>query len=388
MDNHIRVMMDLIAYEVCGKSIDKSQYSLTDEELVKLYKLSKSHDLAYLVGDALIKSNLIGDGEIKANFQHQMMLAVYRYEKINYELGRLREAMNEAKIPFIPLKGSVIRQYYPKPWMRTSCDIDILIHESDLERAVAMLVDKLAYKRESKGSHDISLFSDYGVHLELHYSLIEENRVGNIESVLQDVWKKADPVAEAFEYVLSDEMFYYYHIAHMAKHFVDTGGCGVRPFVDVWILNHHIPFDEGKRKALLAEGRLLTFAAEAQALSEVWFGNTEHTDITRRMQDYLLKGGVYGTIKNRVSVQQVKRGGKFRYAISRIWLPYDTLKFHYPSLVGKRVLLPFYEVRRWFKLLFGGGVKRSVNELRLNSSATNEEQTETKEMLSKLEIDH
>lgn len=96
----------------------------------------------------------------------------------------------------------------------------------------------------------------------------------------------------------------------------------------------------------------------------------------------------YGTTKNRVSVQQVKHGGKFRYALSRIWLPYDTLKFHYPSLVGKRALLPFYEVRRWFKLLFCGGVKRSVNELRLNSSATNEEQTETKEMLSKLEIDH
>ena len=388
MDNHIRVMMDLIAYEVCGKSIDKSQYSLTDEELVKLYKLSKSHDLAHLVGDALIKNDLIKNDEIKAKFQKQMVLAVYRYEKINYELGRLREAMNEAKIPFIPLKGSVIRQYYPEPWMRTSCDIDILVHESDLERATTVLVDKLAYKQESKGSHDIGLFSDNGVHLELHYSLIEENRVGNIESVLQDVWKKADPVAEVFEYVLSDEMFYYYHIAHMAKHFVGTGGCGVRPFVDIWILNHRAPFDHENRSAILAEGGLLTFAAEAQALSEVWFGNAEHTDITRRMQDYLLKGGVYGTTKNRVSVQQVKRGGKFRYAISRIWLPYETLKFHYPSLVGKRVLLPFYEVRRWFKLLFGGGVKRSVNELRLNSSATNEEQTETKEMLSKLEIDH
>lgn len=387
MEKTIRTMMDLIASEVCGKNIDKSQYTLTDEELAKLYKLSKSHDLAHLVGDALIKNDLIGDGEIKAKFQKQIMLAVYRYEKINYELGRLRKVLNEAKIPFIPLKGSVIRQYYPKPWMRTSCDIDILVHESDLERAVALLVDKLAYKRESKGSHDISLFSDYGVHLELHYSLIEENRVGNIESVLQDVWKKADPVAEAFEYVLSDEMFYYYHIAHMAKHFV-YGGCGVRPFLDLWVLNHCAPFDHENRSAILAEGRLLTFAAEVQALSEVWFGNAEHTDITRQMQNYLLKGGVYGTTKNRVSVQQVKRGGKFRYAISRIWLPYDTLKFHYPSLVGKRVLLPFYEVRRWFKLLFCGGVKRSVNELRLNSSATNEEQTETKEMLSKLEIDY
>ena len=111
MENLIRTMMDLIASEVCDKPLDQSQYSFTDEELVKLYKLSKSHDLAHLVGDALIINNLIGDGEIKAKFQNQMMLAVYRYEKINYELGRLRETLNEAKIPFIPLKGSVLRRY-------------------------------------------------------------------------------------------------------------------------------------------------------------------------------------------------------------------------------------------------------------------------------------
>ena len=48
------------------------------------------------------------------------MIAIYRYEKINYELNRLRSALNEAQIPFIPLKGSVLRQYYPEPWMRTS----------------------------------------------------------------------------------------------------------------------------------------------------------------------------------------------------------------------------------------------------------------------------
>ena len=388
MEKIIHAMMELIASEVCGTNIDKSQYTLTDEELVKLYKLSKSHDLAHLVGDALIKNDLIGDGEIKAKFQKQMMLAVYRYEKINYELGRLRETLNEAQIPFIPLKGSVIRQYYPEPWMRTSCDIDILVHESDLDRATVVLVDKLTYKQESKGSHDIGLFSDNGVHLELHYSLIEEKRVGNIESVLQSVWEKAVPVAETLEYVLSDEMFYYYHVAHMAKHFVGTGGCGVRPFVDIWALNHRVPFDKEKRNALLAEGGLLTFATEAESLTEVWFGEGVHTDTTRKMQDYLLRGGVYGTTANRVSVQQVRRGGKVRYAISRIWLPYDILKYRYPSISGKHFLLPLYEVRRWLALIFSDSAKQSMNELKLNSSTTNEGQAQTKEMLSKLEIDH
>ena len=120
MEGLIRAMMDMIASKVCGKAIDKSKYEFTDDYLVRLYKLSKAHDLAHLVGDALIKNDLIGNDEIKAKYQKQVMIAIYRYEKINYELNRLRSALNEAQIPFIPLKGSVLRQYYPEPWMRTS----------------------------------------------------------------------------------------------------------------------------------------------------------------------------------------------------------------------------------------------------------------------------
>lgn len=385
MEKIIRTMMDLIAYEVCGMTIDKSQYELTDEELAKLYKLSKSHDLAHLVGDALIKNDLIEDGEIKAKFQKQMMLAVYRYEKINYELGRLRKVLNEAEIPFILLKGSVLRRYYPEPWMRTSCDIDVLVHESDLERAVSVLTSAAGYKADSKGSHDVGMFSDSGVHLELHYSLIEDKIVGSAADILRSAWENASPVSDTSEYVFGDDLFFFYHTAHMAKHFVN-GGCGIRPFLDIWVLNHRVSFSRKKRDALLAEGGLLTFAKQAEVLSEAWLGNGEHTEITRRMQDYLLKGGVYGTTKNRISVQQIRKGGKIRYAFSRIWLPYDVLKLHYPSLEGKRWLFPIFEVRRWFKLIFCGGFKRSVNELKLNSSMTREVQTETKEMLHQLRI--
>lgn len=232
------------------------------------------------------------------------------------------------------------------------------------------------------------MFSESGVHLELHYSLIEDDCVGHAETILQSVWKNVVQSHSTMEYAMTDDMFYYYHVAHMAKHFVGTGGCGIRPFLDIWILNHRVDFDRKRRELLLEMGGLLVLAKAAESLSEAWFGNGEHTDITRQMQDYLLHGGVYGTTKNRVAVQQAKRGGKFRYAVSRIWLPYDTLRFHYPSLEGKKVLLPLYEVRRWRKLLFCGRAKRSVNELKMNSATTKEEQAKTKEMLSELGIDH
>ena len=178
MERIVCAMMDLIAYEVCGRELAAQAPPLSGEELEKLYRLSKAHDLAHLVGDALIRHDLIRDEEIRAKFQKQTILALFRYEKINHELCRLRAVLNAARIPFIPLKGSVLRQYYPEPWMRTSCDIDILVKKEDLDRAVALLVEEAAYRQQSKNSHDVGLFSESGVHLELHYGLIEENCVG------------------------------------------------------------------------------------------------------------------------------------------------------------------------------------------------------------------
>lgn len=302
MEKIIHAMMDLIASEVCGMAIDKSKYTLTDEELAKLYKLSKSHDLAHLVGDALIKNDLIGDGEIKAKFQKQIMLAVYRYEKINYELGRLRKVLNEAKIPFIPLKGSVLRRYYPEPWMRTSCDIDVLVHEEAVDQTAQIIVEKLGYTYEKKQYHDISLMSDGGVHLELHHS-IKENKA-NIDALLSECWDYATP-SDDYECCFTNEFFYFHQIAHASYHFLH-GGCGVRPILDLYLLQRKMPFDSTVLDEMLERSGIKKFFEAAQALSEVWFGSGEHTDVTRRMEDYLLCGGVYGSTANSMAVGQQK----------------------------------------------------------------------------------
>ena len=118
----------------------------------------------------------------------------------------------------------------------------------------------------------------------------------------------------------------------MAKHFVGTGGCGIRSFLDMWVLNHCVDFNQEKRETLLADGGLTVFAKQAALLSEVWFGAAGHTEITRQLETYILRGGVYGTTTNRVAVQQQKRGGKVKYALSRILIPYKVIRFHYPIL--------------------------------------------------------
>ena len=379
MEKTVRMMMNLIASEACGKEIDPKEYALSDEELKDLYRLSKFHDLAHLVGNALIKKDLIRNAEIRQRFEKQVMTAVYRYERTNYELQRLCDTLNEAKIPFIPLKGSVIRNCYPEPWMRTSCDIDVLVHEEDLQRAVSYLSDNLGYRRESQNSHDISMFSQGGVHIEVHYDLVEDGKVNSAAAVLKQIWNVAVKRDGCnYQYEMPDEMFYFYHIAHMAKHFVGTGGCGIRPFLD---MNHRIDFNRENREKLLSDGGFGVFAKQAELLSEVWFGNAEHTEITKQMEGYILRGGVYGTNTNRVAVQQQKHGGKMKYALSKIFIPYDVIKFHYPILQKHKWLTPIMEVRRWGKLIFCGHLKRTVKELKYNSTISEDAAAETRTLL-------
>ena len=387
MASVITDLISLIATAI-GREDDVSKKICDKSQLEAIYALSKKHDVAHLVAEALkgFDFGALGDEgtAIRAKLEKQKLLAFFRYEKIKFALAQLCELFEAEGVDFMPLKGSVIRKYYPEEWMRTSCDIDILVREEQLEHAAELVECRLGFKRGALGSHDIGFDSASGVHFELHYALIEETDVGDADRPLLNVWQYASIVeGKSYEYAMSDEMFYYYHVAHMAKHFVG-GGCGIRPFIDLWILNSRIAFDGERRRELLTTGGLSAFATHTERLSEVWFGDGEHSEVTLTMQEYLLGGGVYGNITNRVAVGQTKKGGKLKYALSRIWLPYEVLRFHYPSLNGRKWLLPFYEVRRWFKLLFFGGVKRARAELGANKKLSGAEQDTAAKMLSDL----
>ena len=373
-----KVMFALLRSAVCGDLLSSEEISLYSPDILpEITSLAQKHDVIHLIVFALKKNGLLD--ESNKNLESKMLTAVYRCEKLKYELTKLCAALEQAEIPFIPLKGSVSRQYYPEPWMRTSCDIDVLVHEKDLQRVVSYLSDNLGYRRESQNSHDISMFTQGGVHIEVHYDLVEDNRANSAAAVLKSVWNVAVKHAECnYQCEMPDEMFYFYHIAHMAKHFVGTGGCGVRPFLDIWVLNHRVNFDREKREKLLSDGGLSVFTKQAELLSEVWFGNVEHTKITKQMEEYILRGGMYGTNTNRVAVQQQKKGGKVRYALSKIFIP---IKFHYPILQKHKWLTPIMEVRRWGKLIFCGHLKRTVNELKFNSRISENVAAETRVLL-------
>lgn len=373
--NTFSLMLKLIKCEITKSDI--SNANISEKTIKELYELSSSYSLEHIVGQAMIDCGALGDDEYSNAFKNSVCAAIFLDAQMRNELSAMSRIFKSAGIEFIPLKGAVLKQYYPESWFRSCCDIDILVHENDLERCAALLEKQLSYTTARKGSHDISFFSKTGIHVELHYDLIEENFMPQSHAVLKNVWEHCERSNN--ECRLDDDMFYFYHIAHMAKHYL-YGGCGARPFIDTWILKNR----GMANSALLKCGGLEKFSEAVQALTDVWFENAPPTPTTKEMENFLLSGGTYGNWENFISIHQVVQENKFKYFIFRIWLPYDELKFKYPFLNGKKFLLPFFEVKRWIDALIGGQKNKLLSEFNQTRTTTDEEATKVKEMLKNL----
>lgn len=381
------VMLALVCAEITQSDVSNdtrdalNQY--TPEMYEQLYQLSKKHDILQVVAGALVRNGLLKDAETAKQFRTGQLVAIYRWQKLDQAFTEITQVLEQEEIPYMPLKGSVIRDLYPEPWLRTSCDIDILVSKDDLSKAIDALVDKAGYKTDRKQQyHDVSLYSPAGVHLELHFHIKEE--MDNIDGLLTMVWNyTVQDCARKFCYYQTNEFFMFHHIAHMAYHFLH-GGCGVKPFIDLYIITRKMAYDEKAVRDFCKQCAIEDFYSHVLYLTEVWFGNESHTALSRQTEEYILNGGVYGTQENKELIRQSKQSNKWKYAVSRIWLSYDVLKTVYPVIVKQKWLFPFMQVRRWIEFVFSGKRKQSEQVLKDNCRASNEQVSAMTDFLNEI----
>lgn len=384
MKNTIDLMMSLVKSEITSSEY-KCDIEIDEALLNSLYLISKKHDITQLLVEGLESLGALGEESAAAEkFNQALYTAIYRYERIDYELREICALFDANEIPYMKLKGSVIRSYYSKPYLRTSCDIDILVNSKDVERATELLVDQLQYTLQDKEQYDISLFSPSGIHVELHFKLVE--RGFKPVYSLQNVWESREiSRTDGFSYSMSHELYLLYHIYHMSKHFIH-GGCGIKPFVDLWIIKNKMGYDEKKAQALLKKNELLSFYIGVMELTEVWFEGKEYTDVACAIEDYILNGGVYGTTEQRIAMSQNQKGGKLMHLLSKIFLSYPSMLIYYPSLKKFPPLFPFYQVRRWFRIAFFGGRHRAMREIKLNNDLSEQKKESARILIDKLDL--
>lgn len=380
----VQIFLDLIKYSLFEKTKLMLSYDLTEEDIKALYGFSKSHDIGAIVGCALKENGKLSDSEYSKKFLAEIELATYRYLQLSVAFKEISEVLEKEKIPFLPLKGTVLRKYYPDPSLRTSSDIDVFIRKEDLDRAVKVFTEAYSYKVIIIGDeHDVSLMTPSGVHLELHYRLIEKMRKS--EKILENIWEYAVKTeGSEYHYRMPSEYFLFYHVVHMARHFI-YGGIGIKPVIDIFFIKNGMNVDNEKAYDLLKKAELYTFTREIENLFDVWFNGKEHTALSKELHKYILLSGTYGNFNNFAVVSQIQNGGKIKTVLKRIFLPYSELKTFYPILVKHPILTPIYQIRRWIRILFFSR-KKVKQEISSNLSVTSERAEKFGNMLHSLDL--
>lgn len=120
-------------------------------DLDALYLASQKHMLTAIVGMALRDA-----GVENKNFKHAIAAAQRKAVVLNHERQMVCNSLSDAGIWHMPLKGSVLKDWYPQFGMRESADCDILF-DSSRAADVKGIMEELGYSCESYGGghHDV-----------------------------------------------------------------------------------------------------------------------------------------------------------------------------------------------------------------------------------------
>lgn len=325
-----------------------------------VYALAHKHSVTALAFFAIQKLKNPPEQELFQIWQTQNSKLLVKGANQENELALLSDCFEKNAIAYMPLKGSVIRDLFPLPYLREMSDLDILVPVEKLQQA-CQLCETMGYRTNSRVEHHIDLHKLPYMNIELHSGLIAS--FYEYYEYYKDPWTKAYRYNNDYRYAMRNEDLYLYFLTHAAKHYFNSG-TGIRSVIDIYVFNraYRSSMDTRYIAQELKKLNLERFARQIEQLAQYWFAEnrTKASDDVKEMQSYVLSSATYGTKSNR-DANQIRRymqkgksedGAKTAMYLHMAFLPCDEMQLMFPILKKAPVLLPFCWIARWFRIIF------------------------------------
>lgn len=336
---------------------------LKSTDLDELYGLASRHMLAAITGIALQSAGIETE-----KFKNAISASFWKTMILNEERASVCDKLNEAGIWYLPLKGAIIKDWYPEFGMRESADCDILFDKRYEDRVRDIMLD-LGYtvERYGGGHHDV-YFKQPVTNMQMHVDLFGNGYADNLNSYFANVGDRLI-TKSGYEMAFQPEDFYIYMISHEWEHF-QKSGTGLRSVLDTYVFLQH--YDETLNWDYISEEinsiGIRDFEARNRVLAQRLFGPEDLTDRDLDLLEYLVSSGVHGTYSNRVHNDVQKLGGGFfgtvRYLISRIFMPSDMVLRKYGFFARHRILLPLLPIYRLVRSFARGNIQTELRVLK------------------------
>ena len=308
------------------------------------------HSVSNIVAYAINSLELNLTDEIKAYFNEIILQSAAKEARLEIETSAVAEAFEKKQIPHMLLKGSVIKNYYPQPDMRSMCDVDILVGDH-LDDAMPIMTGLGFELRARDFLHDC-YFKKPFLNIELHSSLFDKEltqlyeyfKVGFERAELTDGY--------SYRYELSKEDFYIFMLAHLAKHFKRTGS-GVRSIADIYVyLRHNHDLNLIYINEELKKIGLLRFSEKIKSIADNWFSFGK-VDLNDAVENYIITSGTDGSSMNLELNRFLQKDNGKSYTLNKLKyivnVAFPDMKYmcaRYPQLKNRRILLPYYWLKR------------------------------------------
>ena len=288
-------------------------------------------------------------------------------------LGDVKKELEEAGIWYMPLKGAVLKELYPKCSMREFSDHDILFDASRADDVKAIM-ERLGFTAEYFGTnnHDC-YYKNPCLSFEMHRSLFGHRHDEKLYAYYQHVEERL--LGDSSEKHFSPEDFYVYFLAHEYSHY-SGGGTGLRSLMDTYVYLSKTRLDMNYVEAELEKLGILEFEKQNRSLSFHLYGGETLTASDQDMLDYILSSGTYGTETHRMTHRIQKkirenRWSKIRYMLDRFSVPISrkNLKYAnytktYPFFYRHKTLLPLLPFYRIFRAIQSGRFKTEAKAVK------------------------
>lgn len=368
MNINEQVLTDIICHVINNKDINIPE----NVNWEYVFYISKAHNVCNIIYYGIEKLNIQMSAEIKENYEKEAGAAAMKEAAMSYICEKVLSEFEEKGVYAAPLKGYFLKELYPSSDMRTMCDADILIRPDKLSEA-REIMEQMDFPVCEESEHEVVYKKPPFVSIELHKALLKKSTSEKLYLYYENIWSRLVPV-RGKEYIkrMNNEDFYIYMIVHLAKHYLN-GGAGLRNILDIYIFNRKCEINKTYVKTELEKLGLKKFCDTAEDLANYWFDSkTEMLPDTKIMSEYILRGGAYGNAAFAKAAYAIKTTGgnlnlaKYKNIVDMLFPRYENMIFLYPKLNGKRLLLPYYWLKRLVNKLSAKNRKADFNRSKVN----------------------
>ena len=342
-------------------AIDNTKAELPEAfDWEKAIAFGKKHQILPILYWGCNNSQIAPPAEIASFLKMALLKSVAVSQRQDYYIEKMFCAFCNHHIDFMPLKGAILRKYYPEAGMRLMSDCDVLIKLPQYPR-IREIMTEIGFEEKYESNHELVWEVPGNLTVELHKFVIPSYNEDYF-AYFGDGWRLAkETVDDSSRYRMTVEDALIYNFTHMAKHYRD-GGIGIRHILDIYVyMNKHPNLDKAYMDGELKKLSLFDFFYNVLHTIDVWFCGKEADAMSDHITNYIFSSGSYGTAKNKnisAAVREAKgekpeRFTRLKKWVALLFLPYGAMCEKYPVLTKAPVLLPLMWVVRWVQVLFG-----------------------------------